>query len=350
MSTIVHSELIRELPSTTDFEVVEILLNPGIETTFPWLATQAGSWEFYRFKRLQISYEPLLATTHDGLMAMAIEYSVGSTPPPDLKTLMAYQGACSAPVWQKCKMNLDVKSGFPNGGFKYVRHNIDPDDPKLYDCGALMIAIRKPEASTSAALLRVDYTVEFKTPQVEKPLALADGILSAVRDSDTKILDYTTINAASGEGYVHLPLFVDQNTLGVTVETFADGGKGYVLQPGTYYVNCSANIRTDIAEAVPSDAMYTLKLGVSAPEAAAFTYPDELTKTLLASFTNGDSEWLSFVAQGLLYVDQVRTAAATLLYAVDSALSSGTVNLLIGSGIVIRYLGRGRENVRLPAP
>lgn len=347
MSVITHSELVRELSSTTDFEVVEILLNPGLESTFPWLATQAGSWEFYRFRSLVVHYEPLLSTAHDGLMAMAVEYSVGSSRPPDLKTLMAYQGARSCPVWQKCQMSLDIKSGFPSGGFKYVRHNIEPDDPKLYDCGALMVVVRKPQVSVSAALLRITYTVEFKTPQVEKPLALADGLLSAVRDSETTLLTYEDVNSASGTGFYHMPFFVDQNTLGATVVTLNDGGKAYVLSPGTYQVLAAATLDSDLKSTTPDEFKVSFKIGTGDATGASYTYPVELLKSAYNFYTDGSADLNNFVASGFLYLEQISAIVAAIEFDVTETLVSGSILLGIGSGIILRYLGRGRENARM---
>ncbi len=46
---IVHRELLATISGSVAFATNSYVINPGLSSSFPWLATQAAGWEQYRF-------------------------------------------------------------------------------------------------------------------------------------------------------------------------------------------------------------------------------------------------------------------------------------------------------------
>jgi hypothetical protein len=224
------------------FHVSEFTINPGIDTTFPWLSTLADSWEYYRFENLKFHFETASGTTDRGSVMLACEYASGSPPPSDFKTIMAYKGAVLSPVYRKVTMSVDSAAAFPQGmgGFKYIRHpSSTPTDRKLYDAGVLMLAVQGTTQDQVLGHLSVSYKVTLHTPQVVKPLAPSDGIISAAKAN----LQNVNANGVPHDHFVNMALPTVANSEifsidGVVRNTLTGdhGGTSLTLPPGTYEI------------------------------------------------------------------------------------------------------------------
>jgi hypothetical protein len=72
--TVEHEEFIQDLLGSAAFTNTGIQINPGLITTFPWLAQMAPLYESYLFEKLEFRFESTSATTATGSLMMAVDY------------------------------------------------------------------------------------------------------------------------------------------------------------------------------------------------------------------------------------------------------------------------------------
>jgi len=343
-SRMVREEVVLELNATSTFDVIEIPINPGIPASFPWLSQQSGGWEYFRFESFSAIYEPTLGTTHDGAVYMAFEYSPGSAPPPDVKAIMAYKGAVSGSIWATHRCDLDVSSAFPQGGWKYVRHNLVPNERKLYDAAVLMIVVRKPTASNNAGLLRFKYSMWFKTPQVEKPLAITDGFYLGRKLSPDTIVDGADLTAAGD--YTESTIFTTgdskyQSDEGIVRVNLTNSGNALVLQPGTYSVSAVVPLLSDLLGATSYIYDMLLSIGITADDGMTFTNVADQPIAQVSAIADGTPHTRTLGLNTTLFVEEEAVYALNLTASVPATVVSGTIVALSGFSWLLRRLGSG---------
>lgn len=167
-----HTELIGTISGSQNFTVQRtIQLNPGLATSFPWLSTQAQSWEQYRFSSLNVHYISRSAATAAGSIMLVPDYDVLDAPPSSEIIAMSYKDARDENVWRSFAIRLDQRAMFPTGNRKYVRLGLVSNaDLKTYDVAALNVCtIGTIDNTTSIGKIYLEYTVEFFVPQVNTP-------------------------------------------------------------------------------------------------------------------------------------------------------------------------------------
>lgn len=220
-----HREYIGDIGATTAFTLASFALNPGLNTTFPWLSNVAESYEEYRWRGLLFEFKSLSsdavlsASTSSALgsVIMATEYNVLNPNFVDKKEMENYDKANSSkpsctfihPV--ECAASqtpvdkLFVRSGVPPAGA----------DLRLYDLGNFQIATVGMQAATGVAgELWATYEVEFF-----KPRYLVGG---GSGPGDAGAMDHFNLNAGGGvpvaaNPFGPLPARSSQSTLGGTL-------------------------------------------------------------------------------------------------------------------------------------
>jgi hypothetical protein len=255
ITTIVHSEPIGDVINTTDYTVGRYTINPG-DPSFNWLKGQAESWELWRFVNFRVRYEPYVATTVSGQLTMGPEYSAGTAPPGSMVALRNYADSTSGPVYREMEIKLNPRAAFPAGGFKYVRHNNSPiGEPKLYDACELMVATQHGN-NAACGMLIMDYRIQFKSPQIERPLAPASGIL--ILPVLHRIGDYKDV------GVDHRLEWGDVKVNTVDGAAYgpasAGGGSSFTLQPGTYRIHAKTRVDSQVRPASPATYSERIRL------------------------------------------------------------------------------------------
>jgi hypothetical protein len=175
-----HRELVSSVRSSELFDVASIALNPGLQASFPWLATIAEGYEMYKFAKLAYHYITRASTSTPGTLILAPEYDALEGLPADEITASSYAGATSDAPWKDFSMNLDARALHPGGVPKFVRlGNVADADLKTYDAGQLICCSTDgPPLDTSiAGKLWVDYEVVFTVPQRSR----VDGVIQNPR-------------------------------------------------------------------------------------------------------------------------------------------------------------------------
>lgn len=175
-----HTELIDTIAGSTSFSVFNSYeLNPGLSATFPWLSTQADSWEQYRFHRLEACYISRTSTSEKGSIIFAPEYDSLDSAPATEKDAMSYEGAQDDNVWNCFSTHFNVKDMFPLGPRKYIRSSgAIPGDLKTYDAGVLHVCTNGEDSTDDIGKLYFRYDVEFFIPQTGPSMGPRNSRLS----------------------------------------------------------------------------------------------------------------------------------------------------------------------------
>lgn len=176
---ITHKEYLGDVYGPTEaFNVLSFQLNPGIESSFPWLSQIAANYEEYQFNQLVFSYRSTVTdignstTGQCGTAIMATNYNPDEKPFYDKGQMLEYSHAMSCKTTEsmdhgvECdprKKNLTrlfVRSGPPSG---------TSENLKDYDTGKFQLAIaNSPSAYANQSLgeLWVYYSVLLSKPKL----------------------------------------------------------------------------------------------------------------------------------------------------------------------------------------
>lgn len=171
-----HREYIGDIGATINFTNTSFALNPGLSTTFPWLASVADAYEEYRWRGLLFEFKSLSsdsvlsASTSSALgsVIMATEYNVLNPPFADKKVMENYDKANSNKP--SCSFIHPVECAISQTPVDklFVRNTSVPTgaDARLYDLGSFQIAtVGMQAASGIAGELWATYEVEFFKPR-----------------------------------------------------------------------------------------------------------------------------------------------------------------------------------------
>lgn len=185
-STIVtHREYIQDIyaPGTqgggaVNFSNISYPLNPGLQSSFPWLSQIAQNYDEYEFMQLIYTYK---STTTDigssttgqcGTVIMCTNYNAASPKFFDKQQMIEYAHSASAKVTCDLLHGVECdKSKIALTGCLYTRANpvITGQDLKTYDHGLFQLAIANtPTAYNGYPVgeLWVDYTVRLSKPKL----------------------------------------------------------------------------------------------------------------------------------------------------------------------------------------
>lgn len=165
---ITHRELIAQVSGTVAFTATQFAINPGMSSTFPWLSTQASSWEQYKFHRLAFCYESRCSSATNGTCILAPDYDAADTTPTSEVIASSYADTTEAVPWTtkfSCALNPNSMLGLAPR--KYVRTEglADNLDVKTYDSGNMYLCTTDGTA-TNWGKLYVEYDVELFVPQL----------------------------------------------------------------------------------------------------------------------------------------------------------------------------------------
>jgi len=137
---IVHRELLANIVSSTNWVSSQPLsINPGITSTFTWLASQAAGWEKYRFNDLRVCYYTRTSSSTAGSVVLAPDYDAADPAPASDIIASSYHGVVEDAPWKNIIMTFDRAR---LAGERFVRTTgyLAPNlDIKTYDVANLFI-------------------------------------------------------------------------------------------------------------------------------------------------------------------------------------------------------------------
>lgn len=165
-----HREFIGDINGSVAFAVNSFAVNPGLPTTFPWLANQAALYESYRFNKLSFEFQTMSSTATPGTVMAAIDYDPADSAPVSKTQLAAYRKFVRSAPWQDFA-NHSLKEDLSKRKSYFVRRGAIPanQDVQLFDTGNLFLATQGQADAAAVGELYVDYEVELMTPQLGDP-------------------------------------------------------------------------------------------------------------------------------------------------------------------------------------
>lgn len=179
-----HREYIRDIYGNAkiteelakDFQNQEIELNPGLESSFPWLSQVAQNFEEYEFDQLIFTYRSTIADVSSnngqvGTVIMATNYNPSEPSFGNKSMMMGYAHSASQKTTQNMLHGVECDPRKISGDKgKYVRaQGLDANqDIKSYDHGKFQLAIANTPvaiADNTIGELWVSYTVKLRKPK-----------------------------------------------------------------------------------------------------------------------------------------------------------------------------------------
>jgi len=198
---IVHRELVASVTGSVAFTVAQSLaLNPGLVATFPWLATQAQSWESYKFNKLRFCYYTRTGTNVPGSVLLVPDYDAADAAPASEQIASSYEDVVEDAPWKDLECNLREAAMFSMGPKKFIRTGAlsANQDIKTYDVGNLHLCTVDGTA-VAWGKLWVEYDISLYTPQLPPAGAgpLAALHITGVTPTSSSLLGTQTIVAGS---------------------------------------------------------------------------------------------------------------------------------------------------------
>lgn len=231
---IVHRELISSITGSSGFTVASTFaLNPGISTTFPWLATQAQGWEQYRFNRLRFCYYTRTATSTPGSMMLVPDYDAADAAPSSEQIASSYRDVVEEVPWTvEFTCELDPQALLEPATRKFIRTgglaaNLDI---KTYDGGNLFVCTTDGTA-VAWGKLWVEYDVSFFVPQLPPQgagLQLSAKVSSGAATSKTAYFGTTGV-VTGGLAVTAAAMTITFNQQGQYLVVWAITGTGVLV-------------------------------------------------------------------------------------------------------------------------
>lgn len=217
---IIHRELVSSVVGSTAFAVpTSFALNPGLAASFPWLATQAQSWETYRFSKLRYCYYTRTGSGTPGSCMLVPDYDALDGAPESEQIASSYEDVKEDVPWKDQCCELRPAAMFSMGPKKFIRTGAAPagSDLKTYDAGQLFVCTVDGTA-VNWGKLWVEYDVTFYTPQLPPAGSVGSSQMHLTTTAPTSA-------AFVGVAPVVQPGSASFATVSGNVITFLQGGK-----------------------------------------------------------------------------------------------------------------------------
>jgi hypothetical protein len=172
-----HREYLRDINATVAFTLTPFNINPGLVSTFPWLAAVADQFEQYRFRGLvfefkSLSSDSVLSSSTSsalGSVIMATQYDVLDSPFPNKFNMENYEYANSSKPSCSFYHPIECARNQTTITEQYVRSGSVPAgaDQRFYDLGTFNIAtVGMQAASGVCGELWCTYEIELLKPKL----------------------------------------------------------------------------------------------------------------------------------------------------------------------------------------
>lgn len=250
-----HKEFIGTIFGSSDFKVQgSYPINPGIPTTFPWLATIASRFQEYEIKGMVYHYVPTSgvyssAGTALGAVMMQTSYrTTDSAPTSKMEMLNEYWASETVPSESMVHpIECDPKEN--PFAVHYVRTvTITSGEPLMYDLGRTFVCTQGMPSAGPVGDLWVTYEVELKKPLISSAVTTAEQYFATSWQSPTT-LDYFGGQRNTSVGRTDLTfsrreIYFPSGSTGTYVVTIGVKGDGYMV--GAPTTQFSAPSRTNL--------------------------------------------------------------------------------------------------------
>lgn len=171
-----HREYISDIAATTGFSVTALRINPGLKSSFPWLASTANSFEQFRIRGMiyefrSLSSDAVLSSATSsalGAVIMATDYNANASQFNTKQAMEAYEFSNSSKPSLNFIHPIECKSSLTSISNLYIRNSQEgTGDNRLYDMGLFQIATTGMQASGGIiGELWCTYEIELFKPRL----------------------------------------------------------------------------------------------------------------------------------------------------------------------------------------
>lgn len=246
-----HREMLIDLRNSPQLNVHYFEVNPGLPTTFPWLAPIAGRFESYTLNRLSFEYVPFCSSATNGCVIMSPDYDVSDYPPEDVVAISSFPNSVRTPAWQCARMVCDPKLLVKLVAERMVRSdNISDVDLKLYDTLVFYLATYGGENQNTIGSVWIEYDITLRTPNMDTSVDESGSARCTAVVGTTPALPLGTApQVLNGSVYSPVMETVSSDTI-------------RIKRPGDYCLQCTTagtGITVDPVEAVIDAAVGAVK-------------------------------------------------------------------------------------------
>ncbi len=171
---IAHRDFISDITGSTAFAVKEFAINPGLQSTFPWLAAVAGQFQSYKIRGMVFEFKSTSANALNnvnsalGTVIMATQYNSFLANFTSKLEMENYEFATSCKP-AECMMHpIECAQGESPLECLYIRDGSVPagQDERFFDFGSFQIATVGMQAASTIGELWVTYDIELYKPRV----------------------------------------------------------------------------------------------------------------------------------------------------------------------------------------
>jgi len=262
-STIIrHREYVADVvssPTANTFQINTLSVNPGIDTTFPWLSTIAQQFQEYHIKGMVVEYVSTSAdalnsvNTALGTVMIASRYRANSAPFVSKQQMLNEYFSCDSKPANSFVHPIECNPRESPSNLLYVRTGATGfanDDLKWYDLCEIDIATTGFQGSSVVCgEIWISYEIELFKPQLSGALAL-----------ETQYAHYG-LTAASAAHYYGTTQQINSDNIGLTFNatqvlfpigtqgtylflwsTVFTSGAGSCATPGLGFTNCTYTV------------------------------------------------------------------------------------------------------------
>lgn len=220
--TVRHREFIGPIAGSTAFTVQSALtINPGLGSTFPWLASIAARFQEYEFKGLVFHYVPTSGTfngTSAALGAVMLQTTYRSTDsaPTNKAEMMNEYWATEVVPFDTVAHPIECDPKENPFAIHYVRTTaIQSGEPLMYDLARTFVATQGMVDAGIVGDLWVTYEVELKKPLISSPVAYLPQYLGTSFSGGSASNFFSGARATQGS----LPLSFSTKTITIPAGT-----------------------------------------------------------------------------------------------------------------------------------
>lgn len=173
VTTIMKSEFVQDITSSTGFAVSTFPINPSNSALLPWLSQMATGFTQFVFRQLVFRLVTTSTTGVKGNWILSAIWDALELVFVNKQQMLDYGNAKEASAWKDCKFVCDPQAmSYFNRYFNYVNAGVPAGaDPKTYNVGQIAIGTSGQAASGDIiGELHVDYEVELMVPNIQGPL------------------------------------------------------------------------------------------------------------------------------------------------------------------------------------
>jgi hypothetical protein len=171
---IAHREFIKDIVGSELFDLTAYHINPGLNTTFPWLSKIASRFEEYEMHGLLFEYRPSSGSAISsssaalGTVIMATDYNSENADFIYKQQMESYEFSNATVPSKEALHAVECAPGSNVTNTNYIRSGSVPQgkSPQLYDMGVFQVATQGMQSAYTVGELWVTYDVSLKKPRI----------------------------------------------------------------------------------------------------------------------------------------------------------------------------------------